>query len=53
MAAMFSSPLASCLAWNRVWNCPITISAPIPASMPCTTAGEIARNHPPSLKAPA
>ena len=26
---------------------------PIPASMPCTTAGEMARNQPPSLATPA
>jgi hypothetical protein len=52
-ADRFCSPLGKGFASNRTWNCPATISTPIPASMPCTTAGEIARNQPPRRKIPA
>ena len=53
IAARFSGPLDSGRSSNRTWNWPMTISTPMPASIPWTTAGEIALNQPPSRNTPA
>lgn len=49
IAAMFWRPLPSGTKSSMMINWPETIRTPIPASMPCMTAGEIARNHRPNL----
>ncbi len=51
-AASFSRVPPGACTPPRAYSCPAISTSPIPASIPCTTATEIARNHRPSRSAP-
>lgn len=48
----FAGPPPGALASTRAYNCPAISTSPMPASIPWTTATEMARNQRPSRSAP-
>jgi hypothetical protein len=52
-ASICLRPVPSAFRSNSLWNCPTRMMTPMPVSIPWMTAGETARNHCPSPRAPA